>query len=161
MLLLQAHYRSPVRIGVDNLEAAEKALAGLDSFAARTAGADAPTPIRPCSDAFRERDGRRPRHARRRWPCCSTRCGGPTPRSTPAMPRAGALVAAVREIADAVGLVLGRRRRGAGRRRSERAAALDAARAAKDFATADAIRAELQAAGWIVETTPTGTAVRK
>ena len=53
-----------------------------------------------------------------------------------------------------------RRRRGAGRR-AERAAALDAARAAKDYATADAIRAELQAAGWIVETTAAGTAVRR
>ena len=43
----------------------------------------------------------------------------------------------------------------------ERAGALDAARAAKDFATADAIRAELQAAGWTVETTRDGTTVRR
>ncbi len=35
------------------------------------------------------------------------------------------------------------------------------ARAAKDYATADAIRAELQAAGWIVETTAEGTTVRR
>ena len=42
-----------------------------------------------------------------------------------------------------------------------RAAALDAARAAKDFATADAIRAELQADGWTVETTAAGTTVRR
>ena len=32
---------------------------------------------------------------------------------------------------------------------------------AKDFATADAIRAELQAAGWTVETTKAGTTVRR
>ena len=42
-----------------------------------------------------------------------------------------------------------------------RAAALDAARAAKDYATADAIRAALQAEGWIVETTAGGTTVRR
>ena len=44
---------------------------------------------------------------------------------------------------------------------AERAAALDAARAAKDYAAADAIRAELQADGWIVETTATGTTVHR
>jgi cysteinyl-tRNA synthetase len=38
---------------------------------------------------------------------------------------------------------------------------LDAARGAKDFATADAIRAELQAAGWTVETTKEGTTLRR
>ena len=42
-----------------------------------------------------------------------------------------------------------------------KATALDAARAAKDFATADALRAELQGAGWIVETTKAGTTVRR
>jgi cysteinyl-tRNA synthetase len=42
-----------------------------------------------------------------------------------------------------------------------KAAALDAARAAKDFATADTIRAELQAIGWTVETTKAGTTLRR
>jgi cysteinyl-tRNA synthetase len=42
-----------------------------------------------------------------------------------------------------------------------RASALDAARAAKDYATADAVRAELQAGGWTVETTKAGTTVRR
>ena len=44
---------------------------------------------------------------------------------------------------------------------SERAGELDAARATRDYARADAIRAELQDAGWIVETTATGTTVRR
>jgi cysteinyl-tRNA synthetase len=42
-----------------------------------------------------------------------------------------------------------------------KADALDAARAAKDFATADALRAELQADGWTVETTKSGTTLRR
>jgi cysteinyl-tRNA synthetase len=43
----------------------------------------------------------------------------------------------------------------------ERAQQLDAARVAKDFAAADAIRIELQAAGYVVETTKAGTRVRR
>jgi cysteinyl-tRNA synthetase len=43
----------------------------------------------------------------------------------------------------------------------ERAKQLDAARVAKDFATADAIRIELQVAGYVVETTKAGTRVRR
>ena len=42
-----------------------------------------------------------------------------------------------------------------------KAAALDAARAAKDFAAADTLRAELQADGWTVETTKAGTKLRR
>ena len=42
-----------------------------------------------------------------------------------------------------------------------RAAALDEARAAKDYAAADEVRAALQADGWIVETTASGTIVRR
>ena len=61
---------------------------------------------------------------------------------------------------DAVGLELGRGDE-VPAEVAERAAALDAARAAKDYATADAIRAELQADGWIVETTAEGTTVRR
>ena len=44
---------------------------------------------------------------------------------------------------------------------ADRARALDAARAAKDFALADALRAELQADGWTVETTRDGTSLRR
>jgi len=40
-------------------------------------------------------------------------------------------------------------------------ARLDAARADRDFSTADAIRAELQSSGWTVETTRDGTTVRR
>ena len=42
-----------------------------------------------------------------------------------------------------------------------KAAAIDAARAGKDFATADTLRAELQADGWTVETTKAGTKLRR
>jgi cysteinyl-tRNA synthetase len=73
---------------------------------------------------------------------------------------APALVAAARRIADIFGLELG----GDSDIPAdvlERAAALDAARAAKDFATADTIRDGLQADGWTVETGKSGTTIRR
>ncbi|MFM7744440.1 MAG: cysteine synthase, partial [Actinomycetota bacterium] len=42
-----------------------------------------------------------------------------------------------------------------------KAVELDAARAAKDFDRADALRVEIQAAGFVVETTKDGTRVRR
>jgi cysteinyl-tRNA synthetase len=42
-----------------------------------------------------------------------------------------------------------------------KAASLDAARAAKDYALADKLRGELQADGWLVETTKSGTTLRR
>jgi len=39
--------------------------------------------------------------------------------------------------------------------------ALDAARTAKDFATADALRDELQSLGYVVETSKDGTRIRR
>ena len=61
----------------------------------------------------------------------------------------------------AVGLELRRGPRTCPPTSLEQAAALDAARAAKDYAAADAIRAGVQADGWIVETTAGGTTVRR
>lgn len=37
LLLLQTHYRSPVRVGKENLDASVSALSGLDGFVARSA----------------------------------------------------------------------------------------------------------------------------
>lgn len=75
-------------------------------------------------------------------------------------PSAGALVAAVEEMCGAVGLELTAVEE-VPDEVAAKAAALDAARAAKDYATADALRSELQADGWTVETTPDGTTVRR
>ncbi len=74
---------------------------------------------------------------------------------------AGPLVAAVRSIGDAVGLVIGAPGEDVPVEALAQAEALDAAREAKDFAAADAIRARLQADGWVVETTKQGTSLRR
>jgi cysteinyl-tRNA synthetase len=73
---------------------------------------------------------------------------------------AGALVAAVHEMCGALGLQLGSRGE-VDADAQALASALDAARAAKDFAKADALRHELQALGYVVETTKAGTALRR
>ena len=73
---------------------------------------------------------------------------------------ASSLVMAVREIVGAFGLEF-KSAADVPADIAAKAAALDAARAAKDFATADALRAELQGLGWTVETTKAGTTVRR
>jgi cysteinyl-tRNA synthetase len=161
MVLLQSHYRSPITITVDTLDAATKSLAGLDSFVARsgTAGDDAAAPdpgVMAEFTAAMDDDLDTPR---------ATALLFDTVRRANAALDAGdgsapALVAAARRIADTFGLELG------GDVEVpddvlDQAAALDAARAAKDFATADAIRAGLQADGWTVETGKSGTTVRR
>ena len=159
MLLLQTHYRSPVRVGQDNIDAAVKALAGIDAFFARidTSGS---APDASVLDAFRalmNNDLDTP---------AATALMFDTMRRANAAIDAGnttesaSLAAAVREMCAAFGLTI-----------NDvgdvdpvmvaKAAELDAARAAKDFARADALRGEIQAAGYVVETTKDGTRVRR
>jgi cysteinyl-tRNA synthetase len=162
LLLLQSHYRSPVVVGADNLDAAENGLAGLDAFAARSAvigpteRTDADQEVLAAFATAMDDD--------LDTPAATALIFDTVRRANTAVdqddPAARGLVAAVREMAGAVGLEL----RGSvdvpGEIR-DRVAAIDAARAAKDYSTADSIRSELQAQGWIVETTAGGTSVRR
>ncbi len=159
MLLLQSHYRGPVSVGQDNIDASVNALAGLDSFASRTAAVAAADADAEVLSRFRER-----MDDDLDTPGAMALLFETVRRANTALdsgdPAAMGLVAAVHEICTAFGLVLN-----AGgdvpADDAAKAAALDAARLAKDFATADSIRAELQAAGWTVETTKAGTTLRR
>ena len=159
MLLLQTHYRSPVKVGLDNIDASVNALAGVDSFAARTNSLSG-LPDEATLNAFRtamDDDLNTPvavgvmfdaiRRANVAVDSCDTKT-------------AAALSAAVREMCVAVGLQLNAAEVVDGDSQAK-AVALDAARAAKDFAAADAIRNELQTLGWLVETTKAGTTLRR
>jgi cysteinyl-tRNA synthetase len=158
MLLLTSHYRGPITVTQKNIDDSVKNLATLDSFAARTAQVAAAAPDPDVLAKFRERmDDDLDTSAGLALLFDTVR------RANVALDSgadAGALVAAAHEICTAVGLVLN-----AGgdvpADVAAQAVALDAARASKDFATADALRAELQAAGWTVETTKDGTKVRR
>ncbi|MBM3827809.1 MAG: cysteine--tRNA ligase [Actinobacteria bacterium] len=159
LLLLQTHYRSPVRIGRDNIDGAVNTLGGLDSFAARSQHAPTVDPEADVIERFRgfmddDLD----------TPSAAALLFETVRRANTALDAADAsapaLVAAVRSMCAAFGLDL--------KRASDvpgdvlrLAAELDAARASKDFATADALRAALQGDGWIVETNKEGTTVRR
>lgn len=160
MLLLQTHYRSPVRVGQDNIDASVSALAGLDSFAARTAtlhAAPSNTDVVQQFVTAMEND--------LDTPAAMALVFDTVRRANTAVDNgdadtAASLRAAVVEVLGALGLELS----SGGDIPEEivaKGVALDAARAAKDFATADAIRHELQDAGYVVETSKEGTRIRR
>jgi cysteinyl-tRNA synthetase len=160
MLLLQTHYRSPVKVGQDNIDAAVKSLAGLDGFATRavelaksTADQDTLTQFRIHMDNDLD------------TPQAMALVFETVRRANVAIDQgddvtAGRLAAAVVEMCGAMGLEL-KNNAEVDVVILEKAARLDAARAAKDFVTADALRNELQDAGYVVETTKDGTRVRR
>jgi cysteinyl-tRNA synthetase len=160
MLLLQTHYRSPVRVGQDNIDASVSALGGLDSFAARTAtlaesAADATVLQQFVAAMDNDLD----------TPAAMALIFDTVRRANTAIDNgdaatASALRAAVIEVLTSLGIELTT----GGDVPADvaaKGAELDAARAAKDFATADAIRNELQSLGYVVETSKEGTRIRR
>jgi len=159
MVLLQSHYRSPITVNGDTIDAATNSLAGLDAFAARTATVRSAASDPAVLDAFRaamDDDLDTPKATALLFDTVR-RANAALDADDASAP---ALVAAAHEIAAVFGLELG----GAGEVPDEVAAkarSLDLARQQKDYAAADAIRAELQLDGWTVETTKDGTTVRR
>ena len=160
MLLLQTHYRSPIRVGQDNIDAAVSALGGLDGFIARTSQidvsvADADTVTRFCVAMDNDLDTTTAmaiifdavRRANSAFDANDTAT-------------VSALRAAVLEMTVAVGIELSGGQ-DVPAEITAKGVALDAARIAKDFATADAIRDELQSLGYVVETSKEGTRIRR
>jgi cysteinyl-tRNA synthetase len=156
--VLQSHYRSPMSVGESSLAAAAAGVARLDAFAREFASARAATPDPAALERFKDRmddDLDTPgavagafdlvRQARSE--------SGPT---------AMALAAAVFTIfEDALGLPLHDEVEELPAEVEALVRERDEARAAKDYPRADAARAKLQAAGWIVEDGPDGTTIRR
>ena len=172
LLLLQSNYRSPVQVTPGTIADAEEALARLDSLsrrfaldadlagmsleAAKAAGADlgaleafvehmdddldTPAAIAGIFDLVR-------------------RANALADKGDEA--RARQLGVTVAVLCGAMGLVLRSGDEEVDHDVAARAAERDAARAAGDWAKADAIRAELQAAGWVVEDGSRGTRLRR
>ena len=161
LLVLRSHYRSPLEVTRATTDDASAALRRLDAFARRaaTAGLDA-APDVVSIDAFRaamddDLD----------TPAAMALVFGLVTRANAALDAgdvatAAPLAAAVLEICDAVGLVLDAGGADVPADVLARARARDDARAAKDWAAADALRDALVADGWIVEDTADGTQVR-
>ena len=161
MLLLQSHYRGPVSVGQDNIDSSVKTLARFDGVARRFGSLPADVVADPsvlaAFVAAMDDDLNTPSAMAIVFDAI-TQANSAADAGDVA--RAHELVAAVYSIASAVGLTFSAA--------SDvppdalaLAAELDAARASKDFAAADLLRAQLQADGWTVETTKSGTTVRK
>ena len=178
LLVLRAHYRSPIEVTPETLADAEKALARLDGLARRFPRGRAPGAdrrrVRGRGDAAGDGPGRRARWPpsgrvwtttstrRGRWPASSSSSRRRTPPPTPTTrTRRGRLAHTAAVLAAALGLSL----RAADDEVDEESARLvaerDEARRDRDFARADALRDELVARGWTVEDTPSGTAIRR
>ena len=162
LLVLRAHYRSPVEVTRTSTDDAAAALRRLDAFARRVAAAALPStpPEAAAIEAFvRVMDDDLD------TPAAVAQLFGLVTEANTALDagdteRAAALAAAVAEICTAVGLVLDAGGSDVPPEVLERAAARDTARAERDFAAADAIRDALVADGWVVEDTAAGTVVR-
>ena len=160
MLLLQTHYRSPTRVGEENIDACVSALAGLDSFAARTAahsnGTPDPTLISQFTTAM---DNDLDTTTVMALVFDSVRRAN-TAMDSGDIATVSSVRAAVIEILGALGLELSLGD-DIGADIVAKGEALDAARKAKDFAAADALRDELQSLGYVVETSKDGTRIRR
>jgi cysteinyl-tRNA synthetase len=159
LLILQSHYRSPMTVSGDTVEAAVKAVARLDEFARRFPPSDV-APDAGATDAFTaamDEDLNTPvavglvfeqvgaAHA-------AADAGDQL--------RASIAAATVRHLVNAVGLVLGTDG-DIPAEIAELVAQRDRAREAKDWPASDLLRDELAAMGWVVKDTPQGTVVHR
>ena len=160
MLLLQTHYRSPTRVGQENIDACVSALAGLDSFAARTSTHSNGTPDPTVMDQFTTAmDNDLDTTTVMALVFDSVRRAN-TAMDAGDVNTVSSVRAAVIEILGALGLELSLGN-DIDAAIVAKGAALDAARTAKDFAAADALRDELQSLGYVVETSKDGTRIRR
>jgi cysteinyl-tRNA synthetase len=161
LLVLRAHYRSPVEVTQATTDDASEALRKLDGFARRSTewpdGDADPGEL----DAFRaamDDDLDTPKAVAQLFTLVrrANQAADDGDEAT-----AARLAATVREICRALGLEL---HAGVGEIPEEildLARRRDSARASKDWSEADRLRDEIQAAGFVVEDTPTGTVVRR
>jgi cysteinyl-tRNA synthetase len=163
LLVLQSHYRSPIDVTDESLRNAESGLDRLDAFARRVAGADGLAGAEPDADALDQ--FRAAMDDDMQTPAATGLLFDLVRRANAALDRgdaaaAGPAAAAALEIAAALGLELRAEVdavpdevRGWARERDE-------ARAAKDWARADALRDRITGAGYVIEDTASGAVVR-
>ena len=153
LLVLQAHYRTPIEVTADTILRSEKSLEGLDAFArlaSRLPPSEPDPEVLRQFRAFMDDDLNTPRAMALVFDAVTRANKGDA-----------AAAAAVFAMTKAVGLELEAE---TGEVDAETASLMrqrDEARAAKDWGRADEIRSQLQAMGWVVEDSPDGTTVRR
>ena len=162
VLVLQAHYRSPVEVTPATIGRAEATLQTVDALARRTEALADMAPDESVLDAFRDvmdDDLNTPRAMALVFET-GTRIN--TLLDAGDTDGAGPLLASWRSMLSAVGLDP---RDSSAEVVPDDVEALvrarDAAKAAKDYGLADQMRDQLVALGWVVEDTPDGTRVRR
>jgi cysteinyl-tRNA synthetase len=157
MLILSSHYRSPLSVSTDAIDNAQGVLNRFDNFARETKDLR-PTP--PDADVL----------ARFKWrldddfdtPGALAVIFGAIRDARAHPERAPALAAAVRECCEqALGLMLPFDHEELDERVADLVRQRDASRSRGDYRTGDAIRAQLQEMGYVVEDGPTGTVARR
>jgi cysteinyl-tRNA synthetase len=158
LLLMQSHYRSPIEVTDDTMTASESALDRLDAFARRTAdlsgvpGAEVMDRFRTIMNDDFDTPGAVDLMFRLVREANTALDGGDEA-------AAAAASAAAVEIAGVLGLELQAAVDAVPDEIQRMADERAAARAAKDFATADELRDRMTAAGWTVEDSPDGPVV--
>ncbi|MDQ3640269.1 MAG: cysteine--tRNA ligase [Actinomycetota bacterium] len=161
LVVLQSHYRAPVEVTGTTIEAATRALNGLDGFVRRTADLPDVAPDVDALERFRaamDDDLDTPRAVAEMWGLMKA---ANTALDTGDSSGAAPLAAAVGEMAGAFGLPL---QGGADEIPSDVAAlvtARDKARGERDYGGADALRGQLESLGWVVEDTAQGTRIHR
>jgi cysteinyl-tRNA synthetase len=167
LLVLQAHYRSPLEVVPERIADAERSLDRLDELARRweALADDRPSPA-PAADPVALTAFRAAMDDDLGTPAATGSLFALVRAANGALDRgdvtaAAPLVAAVEQVAGALGLV----ERTADTAVDADVAALvaerDEARASRDFARSDAIRDQLVNLGWTVKDTPGGTTVHR
>lgn len=164
LLVLRAHYRSPIEVTASTVADAEAAMARLDDFARRfhTMGTKPSAETAALLQRFHDHmddDLDTPRALAVIFSAVRE-ANSALDRGDDA--RAESLAAAVFEASRAVGLiVVDAAEGGIDERTKDLIRRRDEARQAKDWATADELRAALESDGWVVEDTPQGTRVHR
>ena len=177
LLVLRAHYRSPIEVTEGTVADAEKALARLDTLARRfsvgglleeTGSGYVVDGTEPATGVDPEALARFRQHMDDDLDTPGALAGifelvteAHTLADAGDEGRAGAIARSAAVLAAALGLSLRADASVVDEDTSRLVAERDAARAARDFSRADALRDELTAMGWTVEDTPAGTAVRR
>jgi cysteinyl-tRNA synthetase len=156
-LVLSSHYRSPLAVSPDTIDNAQGVLNRFDNFARETKGLGPTTPDADVLTQFKWRlddDFDTPGALAVIFGAIRDARAHPE--------RARALAAAVRECCEqALGLILPFEHEELDEKVADLVRQRDAARSRGDYGTGDAIRAQLQEMGYVVEDGPTGTVARR
>ncbi len=160
LLVLQAHYRSPIEITDSSMTQAGAALERLDAFARRTDGLQAEPPAEVLDQFRAAMDDDLDTSAAVDLMFRQVREANVALDAGDEV-TAAAVAAAASEIASVLGLQLRHESDEVPADIQQMANERHEARAAKDFATADRLRDQLASAGWSVEDGPDGPVLRK